>query len=137
MVDITKLAHNLAEAGKSEERVNFDVQPIPGEIEVLQVLVDGRAELPVYISVAEDEILCIVHLFKDQEVKTEKSEELHLDMLAMNVPMPLSSFAKIGDQYVVFGALSVGSDLATIVQEIETLTDNSLEAIEALGNYLK
>ena len=130
MVDISKLADNLAEAGKSEERVNFDVQPIPGEIEVLQVLVDGRAELPIYISVAEQEILCIVHLFKDGEVQQDKSEELHIDMLSMNVPMPLSSFAKIGDQYVVFGALSVSSD-------IETISDNSLEAIEALGDYLK
>lgn len=137
MVDISKLADNLAEAGKSEERVNFDVQPIPGDIEVLQVLVEGRAELPIYISVAEEEILCIVHLFKDEEVKKDKSEELHIDMLSMNVPMPLSSFAKIGDQYVVFGALSVSSDIETIIQEIETLSDNSLEAIEALGDYLK
>ena len=57
-------------------------------------------------------------------------------MLSMNVPMPLSSFAKVDQQYVIFGALSTNSNIAEIAHEVETLSENSVEALDALQEYL-
>ena len=137
MVEINKLADELSAYGETDEGLAFEVQPIPGEVEVLQVLVEDRQELPIYISGADSEILCMSYLFKKDEVKDTSLGEMHEAMLSMNVPMPLSSFATIGDQYVVFGALSASSDLESVIHEIELLSDNTLEAIESLKDYLK
>lgn len=136
MVDTKTLASELTNLGKEEDRAQFDIQPIPGEIEVLQIFVEGREELPVNLTVAGDEILCIVNLFKVNEVNKDMQDEMNSAMLAMNIPMPLSSFATIDDQYVVFGALSANSSVEDIAYEIETLSENSVEAIDALKEFL-
>lgn len=137
MVEINKLADELSNYEVSDEGLPFEVQPIPGDIEVLQVSVEGREELPIFISYADREIICMSYLFKKDEVKDSGAHEMNGAMLAINIAMPLSSFATIDDQYVVFGALSAESDLKTIVHEIEILSDNTLEAIESLRDYLK
>ena len=53
------------------------------------------------------------------------------EMLELNIPIPLSSFAKIGDRYVIFGALAVESNIEDICHEIITLSENAVEAISA------
>ena len=58
-------------------------------------------------------------------------------MLELNIPMPLSSFAKIDDKYVVYGALSVQSNMQEIEQELSVLSDNCLEVIDEMSNFLK
>jgi len=58
-------------------------------------------------------------------------------MLEMNIPMPLSAFAKVENKYVVFGALSINSSLEDIELELVTLSDNSLEVISEMDSYLK
>jgi len=137
MVEINKLADELSNYEMSDEGLPFEVQPIPGEVEVLQVLVEGREELPIFISYADREIICMSYLFKKDEVKDAGANEMNGAMLAINIAMPLSSFATVDDQYVVFGALSAESDLKAIVHEIEILSDNTMEAIDSLRDYLK
>lgn len=138
MVEISKLADQLTNSGKDiESGFLFDVNPIPGEIEVLQIIIEDREELPIFISVSEEQILCITYLFKEDEVKQDSVNELNSAMLSINISMPLSAFAKIDDQYVIYGALSVKSDLKDIIHEIEVLSGNAIEAIEAMSDYLK
>lgn len=137
MVDLKTLASRLAEKGKNKESgFPFDVNPIPGEVEVLQIVIEDREELPIFVSASEEQILCIAYLFKKAEVKPDSTNEMNQAMLGANISMPLSSFAVIDDQYVIFGALSVRSSLEDIVHEIEVLSSNIVEAIEALGEYL-
>lgn len=137
MTNINTLAARLEALGKEQERgMPFEVNPIPGDIEVLQVLVEDREELPVYVSVSEEQILCIVYLFREAEVKADLVADLNSSMLTASISMPLSSFAKIEDQYVVFGALSVNSSDSDIVHEIEVLSSNSIEAIDVMSDYL-
>ena len=50
--------------------------------------------------------------------------------------MASSSFSMIDDCYVIFGALSVSSSTSEVVTEILTLSDNTLEAIDAMQEYL-
>lgn len=120
----------------SFEGYQFDCQPIPGESEVLQVTVSDYEELPVFVSVTDTQILCITYLFGEDEVRKENRTELLEEMLELNIPMPLSSFAKLGDRYVIFGALSMQSSIDDISHEIITLAENAVESIDALEEFL-
>ncbi len=136
MIDIKKLQTDLALHGKiAQHGLGFNVEAISGA-EVLRIEVEDREELPIFLSVSEEQVLCIAYLFKMQEIKPAKIAEMNDAMLSANVSMPLSSFAKIGEQYVVYGALSTASSLLEIVHEIETLSSNSIEAINAMKDYL-
>jgi uncharacterized protein YjfI (DUF2170 family) len=138
MTNIRKLATELALRGKTAENgFAFDVIPISGEIEVLRIEVEDREELPIFVSSSEEQVLCIAYLFKENEIKEGKVSEMNNAMLMTNIAMPLSSFAKIDTQYVIYGALSVHSSLYDIAHELETLSSNSIEALEAMKDYLK
>jgi len=123
-------------ADNSDTGMNFDCQPISGEIDVLQVTILGREELPIFVSVTDDQILCISYLWGADEVKSECINAMHESMLEMNIPMPLSSFSKIGDKYVVFGALSINSSVTDIEHELAVLSSNALEVIDDMSDYL-
>ncbi len=115
----------------------LDCQPIPGETDVLQITVGDFDELPSYVSVTDTQILCITYLFTEDEVKADSRTHLLEEMLELNIPMPLSSFSRIGDRYVIFGALAINSSIEDIGFEIITLTENAVEAITALEDYLE
>ncbi len=121
----------------SREGFDFEHQIIPGEEEVLQISLTGREEIPVYLTLTDTQILCISYLWSENEIIPDSKSEMIEMMLDMNIPMPLSSFARIGDQYAVFGALSTNSSIEDIAHEIVTLSDNSLEAIDVMSEFLK
>ena len=114
----------------------FNCLPFDGEQEVLQVLVSDLDEIPVYVTVTEEQILCIGYLFNESEIREEQRPQLHEQMLEANVAMPLSSFAQIGNQYAVYGALSRSSKPENILREIVVLAQNARDALEALEEYL-
>ena len=123
-------------AGDIGTGFDFDCTPIDGEIDVLQVEIVGREEIPIFISISDTQILCIAYLWGEDEIKQAQKPNMMEAMLEMNIPMPLSSFAKVADKYVVFGALSINSSLDDIELEIVTLSDNSLEVINEMDSYL-
>jgi len=110
---------------------------IEEDLQVLQVLIQDREEFPVYVTIDDSQILCVSYLWQEQEIIPEQREALLEALLSLNIPMPLSSFSKIGHQYIIFGALSTRSDTDAILHEIATLSDNTLEAIELMAEYLK
>jgi len=134
-MDTRDLALRISDLS-SFEGYQFDCQPIPGETEVLQITLWEFEELPCFVSVTDTQILCITYLFAENEIKATNRAEMMEEMLELNIPMPLSSFAKLGERYVIFGALSIGSNIEDICHEIITLTENALEAIDALEEYL-
>ena len=103
---------------------------------IFEVVVEDREEFPIVVSADEEQVLCLTYLFDDSQVKADARTELLETMLEMNVPLPLSSFGKVGGRYVIFGALSASCDVPDVVNEIEVLSDNTLEAIEAVSPYL-
>ena len=138
MTTIQELAKKLSVLGnKPEVHPHFEMQPIPGEVEVLQITVEDCEELPIFLSVADSQILCIAYLWKESEVREERRAEMLEDMLEMNIAMPLSSFAKIGDQYVIFGALSVKANIEEVLHELEMLSSNSIAVIKEMTEFLK
>ena len=136
-MNIHKIANHLnALADNSETGMVFDCQPISGEVDVLQITVIGREELPIFVSVTEDQVLCITYLWGQNEVKPECLADMHESMLEMSIPMPLSSFSKIGDKYVIFGALSINSTFDDIEHELAVLSNNAIEIIDDMSDYL-
>ena len=136
-MNIHTIANHLNELGdNSQTGFQFDCYPIDGDVEVLQVNVVGREEIPVFVSVTDNQILCISYLWGEDEVNQERRSEMFETMLELNIPMPLSSFAKIDNMYVVYGALSAKSALTEIEHELAVLSDNSLEVIAELSDYL-
>lgn len=123
-------------ADNSDTGMSFDCQPISGEVDVLQISILAREELPIFVSVTEDQIICISYLWDADEVKPECINAMHESMLEMNIPMPLSSFSKIGDKYVVFGALSINSSFADVEHELAVLSNNAIEVIDDMSDFL-
>ncbi len=134
-MNIQDLAIRLSDT-KSQDGYTFDCQPIPGEVEVLQVTVSEYDELPSYVSVTDTQILCITYLFTEDEIKTALKAEMLEEMLELNIPIPLSAFAKIGDRYVIFGAMAINSSIEEVCHELVTLSENAVESITALEDFL-
>jgi len=136
-MNIHKIADHLNTlANNSDTGMIFDCQPISGEVDVLQITIMEREELPIFVSVTDDQILAITYLWGEDEVKAETRSIMQESMLEMNIPMPLSSFSKIGDKYVIFGALSVSSSFSDIEHELTVLSNNALEVISDMSEFL-
>ncbi|MCU7806139.1 MAG: YjfI family protein [Candidatus Thiodiazotropha sp. (ex Lucinoma annulata)] len=116
--------------------LEYEFNPIPGEVEVVQVAFKDREELPIYLTQSDSQMLCICYLWDDEEVISDKRAEMLEVMLDMNIPMPLSSFGRIGSRYTIFGALSLESSAESIARELTVLSDNALDAIDAMSEYL-
>lgn len=104
--------------------------------DTVEVVVQDREEFPILVSSDDEQILCVVYLWDESQVKSDGRTDMLAALLEMNVPLPLSSFGKIGDRYVLFGALAANSSVEDVIIELETLSDNTLEAIEAIAPFL-
>ncbi len=137
-MNINLIAQHLNALGENATTgLSFDALPLEGTVDVLQVVVEDREEIPVFVTVTDDQILCTAYLWGKDEVNDGMHAEMHEAMLSMNIPMPLSSFAKIEDKYSIFGAMSTSSSIDDIELEIATLSNNSLDIITEMSDFLK
>ena len=104
--------------------------------DVMQVVVDENDELPIFVTMTEEQILCISYLFDQKELKENVIDQLNKTLLTLNVPIPLSAFAIIEDKYAIYGALSIRSSFNDIAHELVTLADNAIDALETLEEFL-
>lgn len=116
--------------------LGVDVQPIPGEVPVLQISIEGRQELPIYLTSSDSQVLCLCYLWTDAEVKQERRLELLQTLLDLNPSVPLSAFGRVGDHFVLTGALGLESSVQDIATEVAVLSDNALDALSALSEFL-
>jgi len=115
----------------------FNCLTIEGEYNVLRVEVSDLEEMPIFLTITETQIICISYLFNKDEIFEDKQSDLNQYLLELNVPMPLSAFAVIDDYYAIFGALSCGSTLDSISDELVTLAANSIDSLQALEEFIK
>jgi uncharacterized protein len=116
--------------------LGVDLQPIPGDVPVVQVTIEGRQELPIYLTSSDNQFLCLCYLWTDGEIKPERRAELMQTLLDLNPSVPLSAFGRIGDRFVLTGALGRGSSVQDIATEVAVLSDNALDALSALSEFL-
>jgi len=117
--------------------VQVNLQPIPGAVPVIQVSIEGREELPIFVTCSDSQILCMCYLWTESEVKPERRTELLETLLDLNPSVPLSSFGRVGEHFVVFGALGRDSRVEDVAKEIAVLSDNALDALDALSEFLQ
>ncbi len=113
------------------------LHPISGPVPVVQVSIEEREELPIFITSSDSQILCLCYLWNENEVMPARRTELLETLLDLNPSVPLSAFGRIGDRYILSGALAHDADCADIAQDIAALSDNALDALDALSEFLQ
>ena len=131
--DLFRQLNETEEAANGEMTINR----IDGETPVIQAVMQDIDEFPVMVTVGEEQILAIVNLWTADDILDGKLGELNDMLLRANLPVPLSSFSIINNQYVLFGALSINSSISEVVEEITTLANNVIEALESCQEFLK
>lgn len=114
-----------------------DLQPIPGEVPVIQVSIEGREELPIFITSSDTQLLCMCYLWTDDEVLPERRTALLETLLNLNPSVPLSSFGRIGKHFVLLGAIARHARAEDVAHEVAVLSDNALDALDALSEFLR
>lgn len=113
------------------------LQPIPGEVSVVQVSIDGREELPIFITCSDTQILCMCYLWAEDELDPSRRAEFLETLLDLNPSVPLSSFGRVGDRFVLFGALARDARVESVAQDVAALSDNAIDALDALSEFMQ
>ncbi|GMV28506.1 MAG: hypothetical protein AMXMBFR59_06310 [Rhodanobacteraceae bacterium] len=114
----------------------IDVVPVAGEVPVIEIAFPGSERLPIYVTDAGSQLLCISYLWRDADVKPRLRAKLMETLLDLNPSVPLSSFGRIGEHFVLVGALSPAASAADMALELATLGDNGRDALGALAEFL-
>lgn len=112
----------------------MDVTLIDGTEPGIVLTMNEFGDLPLYMSVAGSQIIVDTLLWPVDEIKDQAA--LNDQLLRMHKFMPLSTFGITQgpdgrEYYEIFGALSAGSKLESILFEIDMLADNALQSVEA------
>jgi len=121
---------------RTQEGYTFDCQTMSGDVEVLQIEMNEVEGFPVFLTQTNNQIICIVYLWSEDEIKQEKRLEMLEMMLDTSISIPLSAYARVGNRFVLYGALSVASSLDKVVEEIVTLNENAIDVITAMEEFL-
>ncbi len=113
-----------------------DIVPVAGEIPVIEIAFPGSERLPIYVTDAGSQLLCISYLWRDTDVRPRLRAKLLETLLDLNPSVPLSSFGRIGEHFVLVGALSPAASAADMALELATLGDNGRDALTALADFL-
>ncbi len=115
------------------------IELIDGVDPTIHAVMHEYGDLPIFVSVAGDQIIVESILWPISEVPNP--DEFNETVLRTHKYFPLSTIS-LGqraqeDYYLMFGSLSSSSDLTDIVYEIEVLASNVIHATEAYADLLK
>ena len=116
------------------------IEIIDGLDSTIVVSMHNYGDLPIYLTAGGDQILAEAVLFSIEDIAdVAKFNEY---VLRTHKFLPLSTISletdiDHGDYYYIFGALSASSSINEIVLEIETLSENTIQATEAFQSFLK
>jgi hypothetical protein len=110
---------------------------IAGDIPVVEVAFPDSERLSIYVTDAGAQLLCICYLWREADVRKSSRNALLETLLDLNPSVPLSSFGRIGEHYVLFGALSPDASIEDLALELSTLSENALDALATLAPYLR
>lgn len=114
-----------------------ELEPLGGTVPVVQVSFNHSERLPIYVTDAGTQLLCIAYLFQERDLKLKSRTLLLETLLDLNPSVPLSNFGRIGEHYVLIGALSPNSSSDDLALELATLSDNATDALATLKDFLK
>jgi len=114
------------------------VHPAQGEQSGISLGMSDHGDLPIYLGICGEQILVDATLVEVTRVKDAAAFN-HLVLRSRDL-FPLSSvgietLADGTEVYCMFGALSAASALNVVEQEIITLADNVIHAVEAFEDH--
>ncbi len=115
------------------------LQLVDGTEPCLEIIMGEFGDLPIYLTVAGEQIVADTVLWPLNQVKDVtvlNDEVLRTHKLFPLSTISLDRFPDGSDYYTIFGALSSASLLQNIILEIETLAANAIKATEAYGEHL-
>lgn len=110
-----------------------EIEVIQGADAAISVVLPDYGDLSIQLAVAGGQIFVSTPLYpRDQVADKSRLDEMALRLNPVN-PLSNLGIAKIDNQdwYIVFGELSAQSSLDNVIEEIETLADNTIDAAEA------
>jgi uncharacterized protein YjfI (DUF2170 family) len=118
----------------------FEVELVDGADPGILIVMKEFGDLPLLISVSGSQIIVDTLLWPVEDVADSAS--FNEMILKTHKLFPLSTFGIAAgpdgrQMYELFGSLSAGSILDSVIFEIETLADNALQAAEAYGPDMK
>lgn len=125
------------EGSKADALFPFEVTFLAEPREMLQVQVRDPDSLPIFMAVSGPQLVVVVQLFTAENVKADQRAAMHERMLELNIPMPLSSYGKMGEVYVAFGALALDATIDEVLLELRMLHANASEAVKAVEMFLR
>lgn len=114
-----------------------ELSPVAGEVPVVELVFPQSERLSIYITDAGAQLLCICYLWREADLLPARRSELLETLLDLNPSVPLSSFGRIGEHYVLFGALSPQANAEDLALELATLSENAVDALATLAPYLR
>lgn len=137
--DTQTILEALGQSGPAVEGA-IEVELVEGAEPGILITMKEFGDLPVLMSVSGSQIIVNTLLWPVAEV--EDSAAFNMMILKTHKLFPLSTFGitrgpNDQDYYEMFGSLSAGSILESVLFEIETLADNALQAAEAYRSDLK
>lgn len=134
---------SLCEALAQSEAVTegaIDVELIEGVHPGILITMNEFGDLPLLMSVSGSQIIVDTLLWPVEDV--DDSTTFNTMILKSHKLFPLSTFGiRSGpdgrEYYELFGSLSAGSILESVIFEFETLADNALQAAEVYQSELK
>lgn len=118
---------------------NATIELIDGVESALHLVMREFGDLPVFITVAGEQIIVESMLWSIDELKDAAA--FNETVLRTHKYFPLSTISLDrledgGDFYHMFGSLAAQSSLQNVVYEIEVLASNVIQATEAYSEYL-
>ena len=119
---------------------SIEIEMIEGADPDILITMKEFGDLPILLSVSGSQIIVDTLLWPVDEVGD--TAEFNAMILKTHKIFPLSTFAitrgpNDRDYYEMFGSLSSGSILDSVIFEIETLADNAMQAAEAYQTDFK
>jgi uncharacterized protein YjfI (DUF2170 family) len=134
---ITLVERALPALRRALQQDGIEASTLSGEVAVVEVVFADSDRLPVYVTDAGEQLLCISYLWRERDIRPERRGELLETLLELNPSVPLSAFGRLGEHYVLIGALGPASTAADLALELATLADNGRDALATLADYLK
>ena len=134
MNNLANLAYQL-NTHKTESGIGFYAELSDSE-DLLTVVCDSDPESPVFLVQSEEQILTVSQLFSKDDVLDGQREKLNETLLNLSPVVPLSSIGLQGNDYILFGAMSINTTFENLVHELFVQVDNVSDVLDSLSTYL-
>lgn len=104
--------------------------------ETLKVTCSNNPDAVIFVAASDEQILTVTPLFAQADIQEEKRSDFNEVLLRLSPVLPLSSVGLQDDQYILFGAMAVGTLLDNIAYELECQVSNYDDVMVALSEYL-